>query len=328
MAMAALIFFAACSKDGEGVYNPKKKIANLYQSSMYVYSWHDEVNDQWIADTSSEAKTLVESWTWDGKKLAKITFYEHRNVTEKDDVEVYDVVNFTYDGKRVTRAEGNDEYITFAYDGKEVKSAVLFDKEHPESPEAQFDFEHKDGKIVKINVTIEGDGFDFAKSSTVHLEKVLFRNILPEFDKAEEAVAKINTAVQKSGAKAQTTIPIELTWSGDNVSEMTVKMTLLGMVATSNNKYTYDNKNNPYQNYLFGMVNVMDDGTMTIFCKNNVTKIFAEESFFGMTETEEVNYTYTYDGDWPVSQTQIRTYEDEDGESKEYSTVTNYFEYK
>ena len=323
--LATLCLFAACSKDEEGVYNPKKKIANIYESSMSVYSWHDDINNRWIADTSAEDKTLAEAWTWDGKKLSKITFYEHSNVLEKADPVVSDVVTFTYDGKKVTRAEGNYEYMTFTYDSKELKSVEIYDKEEANALIAKFDFEHKDGKIVKINVTIEGD-IDMDKSSTVNLEKVLFRNILPNVDNAEKTVAKINAVVSKSGAKAQMTVPFVLTWDGDNVSEMAATITMYGISQTAKITYTYDDKNNPYQNYLFGMINMLDNGDMATLNKNNVTKSVTTVSYLGQTDTEEMNYTYTYDGKWPTSRTMTDTYDDYDVRS--VYTTTTYFEYK
>ena len=324
--LATLCLFAACSKDEEGVYNPQKKIAKVYESSMYVYSWYDEVNGEWIADTNTEDKTLAESWEWDGKKLAKITYYEHSNVIEKADPVVSDVVTFTYDGKKVTRAEGGYEYVTFTYDGKEIQRVDMFDKENPSTPMASFAFVHKDGKIVKINITAEAE-FD-KKASAVNLEKILFRNILPDANNVDKVVSKINTTMLKSGAKAQMTIPFELTWNGDNVSEMSATMSMYGFAISAKMKYTYDDKNNPYQNFFFGMMNVMEEGELVTLNKNNDTKMVSESTFMGQTDTEEMNYTYTYDGKWPVSRTLTYSYNNEDEGYASMSETINYFEYK
>lgn len=325
LAVAAVCLFAACTEK-EGIYNPKKKIANVYQSSMSVYKWYDEMNDQWVADTSMEAKTLTETWTWEGKKLAKITFYEHSNVTEKEGANVDDVVSFTYDGKQVVRAEGEDEYMTFSYDGKELKRAEMYDKSgSTATPMVSFDFEHKDGKIVKIDVTGEGGFLD--KSSAVRLERVMMRGLLPDCNNAEKAVSAIHNSLRKSGAKAQITIPFALTWEGDNISEMSTKISVMGITVPISIKYSYDNKNNPYQNFLFGMIDMMEEGGMLPFNKNNITKSVMSESFMGETREQEVNYTYTYEGDWPTSQTVIEISDNEDEDHSE-STVINYFEYQ
>lgn len=321
--LATLCLLAACSKDEEGVYNPQKKIAKVYESSMYVYNWYDETNGQWIADTSAEDKTLVESWEWDGNKLAKITYYEHGNVTEKADPVVNDVITFTYDGKKVTRAEGTDEYMTFTYDGKELKSVDVFDKENPTTPEMSFFFEHKDGKIVKIDVTAEGE-LDLKKATVINLEKVLFHSILPDVNNAEKVVSKVNTIMQKKGAKDQATMPLILTWDGDNVSEMSTTLFMYGFTMSAKSTYTFDDKNNPYQNFLFGLI----EGDLFVLNKNNVTKSVTESTFLGQTETEELTYTYTYDGKWPVSCTQTYSYGDEEEGERSVSSTTNYYEYK
>ena len=111
MALAALCLFAACSEK-EGVYNPKKKIANIYKSSVTIHSSLDGSRGRWYSDTVTVAKYLSEAWTWDGKKLAKITFYEQNASTE-----VEDVVNFSYDGNQMVRAESDGDYMTFSYNG-------------------------------------------------------------------------------------------------------------------------------------------------------------------------------------------------------------------
>ena len=81
MALAALCLFAACSEK-EGVYNPKKKIANIYKSGVTIHSSLDESTGLWYSDTVTVAKYLSEAWTWDGKKLTKVTFYEQNASNE------------------------------------------------------------------------------------------------------------------------------------------------------------------------------------------------------------------------------------------------------
>ena len=171
MALAALCLFAACSEK-EGVYNPKKKIANIYKSSVTIHSSLDGSRGRWYSDTVTVAKYLSEAWTWDGKKLTKITFYEQHASTE-----VEDVVNFSYDGNQMVRAESDGDYMTFSYNGKELKSCAMYDKENTAAPIAQFDFVYKDGKVVEIKVT--GEGIDLDKVSARRLEQVVFREILP-----------------------------------------------------------------------------------------------------------------------------------------------------
>lgn len=318
MALAALCLFAACSEK-EGVYNPKKKIANIYKSGVVIYNNLDESTGRWYSDTGTVAKYLSEAWTWDGKKLAKVTFYEQNASNE-----VEDVINFSYDGKQMVRAEGNDEYMTFSYDGKELKSCAMYDKENTVAPIAQFDFVHKDGKIVEIKVT--GEDIELDKASARRLEQVVFCNILPTFEQADRAIAKISNTMHKNGAKAGMTIPIKLTWDGDNVSKMETSMTLMMMPVNAEVSFTYDNKNNPYQHFVFGMFSMLDDASTAAFNKNNVVKAVSKETFMGESSVTEMNYTYTYDGSWPTVQTMTSIDSDED--FKVERTVTNYYEYK
>jgi hypothetical protein len=234
---------------------------------------------------------------------------------------------FTYDGKQVTRIEGYDQYMTISYDGSKLKQVQIFDKEDNEL-EGAMEFVHDGKKITKINVTINDE--DLVKSpSAMNLQKVLFRGILPTIDQADRVVAAMDKVVKSNGAKAQRTIPVELTWTGDNVTG--ISMNQMGM--TMSGTYVFDNKNNPYQNFLFGIIGTMEDGSMIIFNKNNVTKAVmkTQMSFMGqtLTESEEYNYSYTYDGSWPLTRTMKTVYTDDEDEgySSEAEVVT-YFEYK
>ena len=323
-ALAILCLMSACSEK-EGVYSPKKKIAKVYQASTYIYENYDEVSDSWFYDTNSSPKTLAEDWTWDGNKLSKITFYETGSVVSKG--EVSDMFTFTYDGKQVTRIEGYDQYMTISYDGSKLKQVQIFDKEDNDL-DGTLEFVHDGKKITKINVTINDE--DLVKSpSAMNLQKVLFRGILPTIDQADRVVAAMDKVVKSNGTKAQRTIPVELTWTGDNVTG--ISMNQMGM--TMSGTYVFDNKNNPYQNFLFSIIGMMEDGSMIVFNKNNVTKAVMKTQmpFMGqtLTETEEYNYSYTYDGNWPITRTMKSV--DTDHEDEPYSSeteVVTYFEYK
>ena len=322
--LATLCLMSACSEK-EGVYSPKKKIAKVYEASTYIYGYQEDVSSVWFYDTTSSPKTLAEEWTWDGSKLSKITFYETGIVHNKG--EVSDMITFTYDGKQVTRIEGYDEYMTITYDGSKLKQVQLFEIDGNKL-QATMDFVHDGKKITKINITGEDDDIDFTKSSILHLEKVLFRDILPTVDQADRVVAAIGKTVKNNGGKGMTTVSMELTWTGDNVTG--ISMNYMGMAVTGT--FTFDNKNNPYQNFLLGLI-LTEDGSMIIFNKNNVTKsvMKMEISFMGQsyTETIEENYSYTYDGNWPITRTMKSVYmDDEDEGYSSESEVVTYFEYK
>ena len=99
IACVALVF-AGCQKDG--VYNPSKKISKIYYTS------------------TSGVKSLKQIWTWNGKLLDKIDYY--------DGGSIYKTYNFTYDGKRLTRMSNyaNNRYIEYKYDGSHLSEANVF----------------------------------------------------------------------------------------------------------------------------------------------------------------------------------------------------------
>ena len=296
-AMAVVCLFAACSEK-EGVYNPKKKITNIYRASERIDSWNSD--EGVVNDTNIQPKTLAETWTWDGNKLKKITYWETK-IDPLGKADVSDVYNFYYDGKQLSKVESDGERMLFTYDGKKLKQAEIIDIEDNKTM-ATFEFVHDGKKITKINV--------------------LMRDIMPTLENANDMVAAIREAMPAGGAKATTTIPIELTWDGDNVSKMNANM----YGATISVDYTFDNKNNPYQNSVFGFINAMEqpDG-MIMFNKNNVTKTVMKMNLVFMNRVFEYSFTYTYDGDWPLTQIAKQVDTDEDGNSS--YTVTTWFEY-
>lgn len=312
-AMAIICLFAACSEK-EGVYNPKKKITNIYRASESIYSWNSD--EGVVNDTNIHPKTLTETWTWDGNKLMKITYWENQ-IDPIGKADVSDVYNFSYDGKQLSKVESDDVRMLFTYDGKKLKQAEIIDIEDNKTV-GTFEFVHDGKKITKINVTSETGDIEPFK----HMVSILMRDIMPTLENANDMVAAIRKAMPAGGAKATTTIPIELTWNGDNVSKMNVNM----YGATISVDYTFDNKNNPYQNSVFGFITAMEqpDG-MIMFNKNNVTKMVMKMSLIFMNDVDEYNFTYTYDGDWPLTQIAKQVDTDEGGNSS--YTVTTWFEY-
>lgn len=325
-AAAVVCLFSSCSEK-EGVYNPKKQISKIYESSTSIYSFLSD--GDWINDTNVQPKTLAEEWTWDGKKLTKIAFYETGNVNEKSSP--YEVVNFTYDGSQLTRAESDDEYMVFTYDGKKLKQAKIFEKnDNGDVLIMSYDFEHDGKKVSKIIFSTDLADIDDMDDS--RMQRLLFRGLMPTFEQADRTLNLIAKATSRfDGAKASVSLPFTLTWSGNNISSMSTSYPGTGMSATFN--YSYDNKNNPYQNFLFSIIGMMEDGSMIVFNKNNVTKAVMKTQmpFMGqtLTKTQESNYSYTYDGSWPITRTMKSVYTDEEDERYSSETeVVTYFEYK
>jgi len=171
---------------------------------------------------------------------------------------------------------------------------------------------------------VTGD-MEWMMDGDMDMQRVLFRMVLPTVEHADRAVAVMAKAVDRTaGAKVEMSIPMELTWTGDNVTGFTLN--IAGMMSASG-KYSFDDKSNPYQNFLFGIVDMMEGGPM-YFNKNNVVKAeMTMTTLFGPL-TDVVSYAYTYDGDWPLTQTSTTVEDEEDGEYRSEHVTTRYFEYR
>lgn len=314
IAIAAIGMFAACQKDGK--YNPQKKIANVYEESLLTTT--NNYGDGMQTDTNYTPKHLTERWTWDGDKLTQITYIHtiwNMDGTTGRDLSEY-VVNFTYDGKQLTEVTGDDERMVFTYDGKKLQKAEIYygSTTLHTTPYITMVFEHDGKKISKIIVTENVPGL--FKSTLGRMERLLLGNLLPDLNPVEDVFA----VTRKSGAKETVSATIELTWDGDNVSRVDIK----DGQYTASETYTYDNKKNPFQGFLYAMGYGMIGEGLEFTNKNNVVKVVYSGS--DSYDYSEVNYTYTYDGDWPTSCSNIRGHSHENGDW--YERETKYLEYK
>lgn len=315
LAVAVISLFAACKKDGK--YNPKEKIANVYEEELFISS--SNYGGQTYSDTNQTPKRLTERWTWDGKKLTQIVYVYYTqewNGTSYTETPVEETVKFTYDGDQLSEANDGDERIVFTYDGKKLQKAEVYE-DNQTTPYETLVFDYDGKKISKITATATyTSSFDKSQPALGRMERLLLSNMLPDMKPVEKVFAK----ARKSGAKETSTGTIEFTWDGDNVSKMVVKE---GSYTTSAT-YTYDDKKNPYQGFLYVIPDMMEDGP-TFTNENNVVKAVYQYSAFDE-GSSETNYTYTYDGKWPTSRTAVNsnTYDD----YSYYERTTMYFEYK
>lgn len=324
LAMAVLL--AACTEK-EGVYNPGKKIAKVYSSSSYVNGYYDEYADAWIYDTTAYDRYLAEEWKWDGKKLDQITFYEAQAAPDKSGGEV---VRFVYDGKQVQRIEGEEEYMVFTYDGRKLQQVQLF-QEGESSPWETYTFKHEGGKITQMVITFQGQTWVKRATACRRMEWVLLGRVLP-LQQVEKAVWALRSRAAQGGAKGEDSITMNLTWTGDNVTQVDASWYeggFAGGPVKFSAKFEFDSKNNPYQHNFISLIGLGEDaGSNAFFNKNNITQVTEryDRDFYG-SESDVTTYEYTYDGDWPLTQTEsiIRG---GDGYSYSYTSIdTRYFEY-
>lgn len=329
VAAAVALFFGACHKDGK--YNPKQKISKIY-SEYYSTSAFRDNEETWRYDTVSSPKTLDEEWTWDGNKLAKITYigYDIRNGVR---VPANDDVTFTYDGNQLVEVNSVDGRMVLTYDGSKLEKAEIYYigpvlLKGSETPSCTITFTYEGKKIVRMTgVSEEYYWVDGVKGN--RMINLLMQSVMPDAEAVQRTMATACEMVRKAGTKGTMTTVVDLTWDGDNVSKVTESVNGIGVVSTI--EYSYDNKKNPLQGFLGIIFDATEVNDGSVFCnKNNVVRMFERSSMFNKNEigTYEVNYTYTYDGDWPTSRTRARSYGSEAEGYYGNSRNTMFFEYK
>lgn len=299
MVLAVACLFAACTKDG--VYNPKEKISKVYESSSYRYSVGDNTT------TSSVDKHMIENWTWDGKTVKSINYYESNG-------ELSYTINFTYDGKRLTKIQetGSDSYTEFTYDGSKLVKFTGYKGANTEY-DATVTYDGK--KIVQIDFVNYGD--KSAKSpKAIRMMQTVMQIAMPVYT---ANTAKIMNTIATKGSAAYS---LKFEWDGKNISKTTANYDN-GNVAIT---FTYDEMNNPFKGFFYEMAG---ENTSSWGSKNNVTSettVYTEDNeSYSYTE----NYTYEYDDKWPTKKTSSTVDNDEIlGTPVTYNyTHTTYYEY-
>lgn len=294
MVLAVACMFAACTK--EGVYNPKEKISKIFESSVSTYTMGSTTT------TDETPKHPTESWTWDGKLLSSITYYE-------GDGTVDETVTFTYDGKQLSKMQtvGSNSYTQFIYDGSKLEK---FETYYSNRLESAGTVTYDGKKVVQIDVV----DYDNNKSNkTDRLMQTVLQFVMPVYT---ENTAKVAKTVATKGSNTST---IKFEWDGKNISK--------AILEYDNDKisvaYTYDEKNNPYQGFLYFIEDEAIGATWG--SKNNVLSETVTMSMDGETDTYKYTFSYEYDGKWPTT----KTYSNSDSYMGiTYSSkTTTYFEY-
>ncbi len=327
MAAAVACLMGACKK--EGVYNPKQKIARIYVESHSTNAYFD--GNEWQTYTYDNPKELVEEWTWDGKLLTQIAYPYTTENADGDITTIYEYAKFTYDGKQLTEVSSDWERMVFTYDGKKLDKAELYysyniNTKAGNEPDVVFNFIYDGKKISKVGVSYED--IDFMNKAGVKqrngLMQMLEKSILPDVRGTERMMAAACDKARKAGAKGRINLDMNLTWDGNNISRIITSHN--GMVFQTD-EYTFDNKKNPFNGFLFtfcGDLVEFEDSPMMFGNENNILSTKSIEA--GNDEAYTVNYTYTYDGNWPVSVSYSSGSEDE--YNRWTNVVTSYYEYK
>lgn len=335
--VALLAGVCSCTKEKEGVYNPKQKIQSVYFESKGLQG--DEV-------LYENPKYKSEAWTWEDNRLERISYFEpvayYTDGNEHIEIELVATQLFSYDkDNRLTKSEilGEENMAAdYTYDGNYLKTVSITEQLRPI---VKYSFNYTDKKITSIDMTVEENG-DFDNKAA----KQLMRTNPLRFVMAPEAAARTMAATQryaklmakKGCAKGSSTVTLKVEWDGDNICKISGSAMGESMVLT----YKHDTKNNPYYG-LFDIMGLAGEDIVLFLpmSRHNITSItqtFAED---GEEESYTASYTYTYNGkDYPTSKTldEIQqgydwVYNEETGEYEyvdlgEYHDIqTTYYEY-
>ena len=282
---ALLLAGTACERDG--VYNPKKKISEIYDESSrsVVYQDYPEANY-----TYTNPKSLSSSWTWDKNLLTKITY------------DVDDYAEFKYNGKRLSTVILWDYglTLTYVYNGSKIdKINVIMGWD---GMTGTYAYTYKGNKVSQIDIIMNyvNDGYiddDFKTKSFAKINQLALPAVVCDM------LAQTENKMKQKSTKATTrTVTVDFEWSGDNVSKIKLIQKYEDLILfTATSTCTYDNKLNPFYHSPMFFGELFDTGS---FSKNNLTKVVSTSKYAweDEVETTETNYTYYYDGKFPVKQ--------------------------
>lgn len=266
---AALI---SCEKEKPGVYNPKKKIQKIY------------------CENDGE-KVLDQVWNWSGKLLNRIDYYYHGNVAGSD---VY-----SYDSKnRIVRITNEDETLDFVYENDRIKT---INYGWADELEESYNMIYDNDKLSKIEWVVY-DGY--IKSGHERKLNPLASLIPQDGDVLEKQLRKIH-----SQQKWEEKLILELTWEGKNVSHIFAYIEG-DPEETMDASFTYDNKINPlkgWASFWFDcVIGVWEDENFSYTNTGNVlTAVYSYKEAGVEFDYFATDYTYEYDGNYPVKVTAI-----------------------
>lgn len=296
---AAALLMVSCNKEQEGVFNPKKKIVEVY-------------------DCNDDTRELAQRWNWDGDLLKSITYYDddETNITE----------NLTYDKKdRLVKTDcGQGDSMVIAYEKKLMTTIKIYDGGLLTE---QYTVKRNDDDAISgftykmFNVDWMNEKHASRLQHSVICDAVLPHELRAGIEKARPVIAK---ALKANGgnSKMDMEVPISYTWTGNNITSISFSLTLFGENVGATYTLQYDNKKNPMHT-LFTQ-DIVYDGPFTAglaLSENNLTLMTSTVSDNGYSYTKTDAYTYTYDGDYPTRVVRVvNTYTVDDEDSDIYIT--------
>ncbi len=287
--MSGLLLFAACEK--EGIYNPDRKISKTTIAVSAI-----------VSGSPIDVPAVDEmTFTWDGDRLDKITYHDYDGNPSWTATYVYDKKN------RVESIENsrNHEKAEFIYDGNKL---------------SEMNYYSGNEKVIYVEVEHDGKRISQLCYHITNSTKALQMTLSPwKFMMDDMVAAVLDKNIQQVTANSQTKgeaiVIADFVWEGDNVE----KMLLTSPTSPTDPNmqvdilFEYDTHANPLLHaYSISTPVLMRDESYLIHSANNMTN-YQEVT---PKKTSSVDFTYTYDGDYPVT----RSYTLHEGEDVETYT--------
>lgn len=231
-ALAALFLvttITSCNKDEAGVYNPDKKIAQIFEKQY------------------NEQEYLTEQWTWDGNVLTKIDYY--------DLGEAAGLENFEYIDNKLNKVIDNYLYYSlYFYDEANTKhySKIEYYDNH-DNKLSEITFQYTEDKVTSMSITTTA----VTKQFLTMFKRGFIGKMIPA-----QSMNQIANIVEKNHANnSKTTTNVAFVYEGDNVISMSVGNYITTFAG-------YDQYKNPIYNWT-PFRNYYEETNPTVFQYNN-----------------------------------------------------------
>lgn len=280
----------SCEKEKSGVYNPKKKIQKIYYEN-------------------NGEKVLDQVWNWNDKTLSSIDYYYNGAVWYVDQY-FYDEDN------RIKMIKEDEDFLEFSYENDLLTTINYYWIDYEEL-EQTYKLYYDNKKLSKIEFV----AYDIPEYKNNHKSNLnpLSRLIPQGAEVLEKQIQKL-----KSSQKGDQKIILEFTWEGKNVSR------ILAYLEGDNEDvmeatFTYDNKINPLkgwtQLWFDYVIGTWDDEYFTYTNTGNVlTAVYSYKDAGTEYDHIATEYTYEYDGKYPVKVTAVI-------EGNDHPYFVRYYEY-
>jgi hypothetical protein len=254
VALIVVVSFTSCNKDEAGVFNPDKKISKIY--------FKDDGGQEYIS----------QEWTWDGKTLTSITYYDEGVSAGSE--------TFEYtDGKLSKVLDSYGYYSLYTYDDKHYAKVEYYN----DLGELLSDltFQYTEDKVTQMTLTTYVE--------TKHVLTMINRGLTGKMFPASVATQMVKAIKENVVNNTKSATNIALVYDGDNISSMSVGSYMTTLA-------NYDEFKNPYYGfYPFSTYN--EETVMESFPMNNPGTMTTTVSSIDVVTT----FTYTYDGDYPTN---------------------------